>query len=90
MSTYLNGRVSSLDLDQESSEALPTYYDTDLENFWTNPSLNFYNWSNFGRVFSHGKISVLDNFFGDYGADATEAQVALSKNIQYQQFLVSS
>ena len=38
LSTMINGRQPSLNLDQERASALPLEYDTDLENFWTNPS----------------------------------------------------
>ena len=38
MSNYLNSYDKPLDLDFQRAIRLPDYYDTDLENFFTNPS----------------------------------------------------
>ncbi|CAF0863211.1 unnamed protein product [Brachionus calyciflorus] len=39
LSTYLNDRGTTLKKDYDRAIALPDYYDTDLENFWTQPRL---------------------------------------------------
>jgi hypothetical protein len=41
LSTNLNGYDKPLDLDFQRAIKLPDYYDTDLENFYTNPSRFF-------------------------------------------------
>lgn len=38
LSTMINERQPSLYLDYERAITLPSEYDTDLENFWSNPS----------------------------------------------------
>lgn len=38
LSNFLNNRMNTLNLDYERSVAPPEYYDTDLEDYWTNPS----------------------------------------------------
>ena len=38
LSNYLNGRESFLSSDYRQATQLPEYYDTDLENYWTNPT----------------------------------------------------
>jgi hypothetical protein len=38
LSNFLNGRQPYLKSDYKKAVSLPDYYDTDIENFWTNPS----------------------------------------------------
>jgi len=37
--TPLNSRFPELLVDVERANQLPDYYDTDIENYWTNPSI---------------------------------------------------
>jgi hypothetical protein len=39
LSNSVNKRDGFLDLDLAATVAIPDYYDTDLENFWTNIGL---------------------------------------------------
>ena len=41
LSGFLNERQSVLDRDFVSANSNPNYYDTDIENFWTNDSKTF-------------------------------------------------
>ena len=41
LSNNLNGRQPYLKSDYKKAVSLPDYYDSDIENFWTNPSKIF-------------------------------------------------
>lgn len=89
LSNYLNGRGPSLSLDYTRAIQLPDYYDTDLGNFWTNPSEK----SRLKRFINNFKILFyfilfLDNFM-DYSSDYTsQTGMNVNKNIQTAKFQV--
>lgn len=89
LSNYLNGRGPSLSLDYTRAIQLPDYYDTDLGNFWTNPSEK----SRLKRFINNLKILFyfilfLDNFM-DYSSDYTsQTGMNVNKNIQTAKFQV--
>ena len=56
LSSYLNGKQnSSLSLDYIRAVTPPEYYDTDLENYWSNPSNLFIH-------FSPVRLKIIDLF----------------------------
>ena len=57
LSSYLNLRDTYLFSDFTEATAKPTYYDTDLENFWTQKSFLFFFYLN--KIFQQKYIDLL-------------------------------
>lgn len=81
MSTVLNDRGTTLKKDFERAVTLPDYYDTDLENFWTQPSK-----IKFVKLKSQTINFFKENFRGDDGTETSQEQMDKNMNIQRQKF----